>query len=64
MDFVRRLHAQDQAAGYAGTFLPRQLENQDHNDLLADRAGRDSKGGEGPLGSRPDLGLKPEPGFR
>ena len=28
MDFVRRLHAQDVAAGYAGTFLPRQLEKK------------------------------------
>jgi integrase len=31
MDFVRRLHAQDLAAGYAGTFLPRQLEKKYKN---------------------------------
>ena len=31
MDFVRRLHAQDLAAGYAGTFLPRQLEKKYEN---------------------------------
>jgi site-specific recombinase XerC len=28
MEFVCRLHAQDLAAGYAGTFLPRQLEKK------------------------------------
>ena len=28
MESVRRLHAQDLAAGYAGTFLPRQLEKK------------------------------------
>ena len=31
MEFVRRLHAQDLAAGYAGTFLPRQLEKKYKN---------------------------------
>lgn len=31
MDVVRRLHAQDVAAGYAGTFLPRQLEKKYKN---------------------------------
>lgn len=31
VDFVRRLHAQDLAAGYAGTFLPRQLEKKYKN---------------------------------
>jgi site-specific recombinase XerD len=31
MDLVRRLHAQDLAAGYAGTFLPRQLEKKYKN---------------------------------
>src|ERR1017187_1746791 len=31
MDFVRRLHAQDLAAGYADTFLPRQLEKKYKN---------------------------------
>jgi integron integrase len=31
MDFVRRLHAQDLGAGYAGTFLPRQLEKKYKN---------------------------------
>ena len=31
MEFVRRLHAQDLAAGYAGTFLPRQLEKKCKN---------------------------------
>ena len=31
MDFVRRLHAQDLATGYAGTFLPRQLEKKYKN---------------------------------
>jgi integron integrase len=31
MELVRRLHAQDLAAGYAGTFLPRQLEKKYKN---------------------------------
>jgi integron integrase len=31
MESVRRLHAQDLAAGYAGTFLPRQLEKKYKN---------------------------------
>ena len=31
MDLVRRLQAQDLAAGYAGTFLPRQLEKKYKN---------------------------------
>src|ERR1019366_7535508 len=31
MDLVRRLHAQDLAAGYAGVFLPRQLEKKYKN---------------------------------
>ena len=31
MEHVRRLHAQDLAAGYAGTFLPRQLERKYKN---------------------------------
>jgi integron integrase len=31
MEFVHRLHAQDLAAGYAGTFLPRQLEKKYKN---------------------------------
>lgn len=31
MEFVHRLHAQDLAAGYAGTFLPRQLERKYKN---------------------------------
>jgi len=31
MEFVRRLHAQDLAAGYAGVFLPRQLEKKYKN---------------------------------
>jgi integron integrase len=31
MDLVRRLHAEDLAAGYGGTFLPRQLEKKYKN---------------------------------
>jgi integron integrase len=31
MEIVRRLHSQDLAAGYAGTFLPRQLEKKYKN---------------------------------
>jgi integrase len=31
MEYVRRLNAQDLAAGYAGTFLPRQLEKKYKN---------------------------------
>jgi hypothetical protein len=50
MEFVRRLHAQDLAAGYAGTFLPRQLERKYDDDLPANRSERDLERGQKPAG--------------
>ena len=50
MDFVRRIHAQDLATGYAGTFLPRQLERKYNHDLPANRSERNLEGGQKPAG--------------
>jgi hypothetical protein len=43
MEFVRRLHAQDLAVGYAGTFLPRQLEKKYKSHPPCTRASREPR---------------------
>jgi len=43
MDRVRRVHAEDLAAGYAGVFLPRQLEKKYKNGANAECGVRNSR---------------------